>query len=266
VVGFIGNCQAELLHKAFRSIAPLDEFITFYHFLDVPEQARQSSIADLAICDDLLLQGIQDVDDYPLHCAMRPGTRVHSFPFLRFASPWPYDDFNGLRDTAARAQDDPEVHTSTYYDGVLGRLRRQVSDPEARLEAYRSLNVKGIVDPTKVHDFETRRLEALDQRYDCAIGRRILDGFRVSRLFYTVNRPCGELLAMLLGHILQVLRIELGPVPQETLDELRSIQVPVHPLVALRLGMTWADETTQYGEGAPVTWEEFVRGYITRYG
>jgi hypothetical protein len=266
VVGFIGNCQAELLHKVFRTIAPFGEFRTFYHFFQVPEQARESCVAELAACDDLLVQGIEDVEDYPLYGAIRPSTTVHPFPFLRFASPWPYDDFNGLRDTGARAQDDPELHTTTYYDGILGRLRRQVLEPEARLKAYRTLEVKGAVDPARVHDFETRRLENLDRRFGCRIGRRILDDFRETRLFYTVNRPSGALLVMVMARILAELRLDMKPPPEEALDELRSIQVPVHPLVARRLGMKWADETTRYGDSAPITWEGFVRGYIARYG
>ena len=44
--------------------------------------------------------------------------------------------------------------------------------------------------------------------------------------------------------------------------------VPVHPGVAKRLGVTWASERTRYhyetmGE---ITWEEWVRAYITRLG
>jgi Polysaccharide biosynthesis enzyme WcbI len=241
VIGFVGNCQAELLHNAFRGMAPASDFATFYHFFDVSEAARESACADLAACDVLLMQDIQDLDDYPLRTAIPADTRVIRFPYLRFASPWPYDDFNGLRDTAARAQDDPERHTTTYYDGVLGRLRRLVPEHQARFEAYKSLDMKGIIDPLRVHDFEARRLEAFDERFGCAIGRHILDGFRRTRFFHTVNRPCGALLAMVLEHILKELNLDLPVPPREALDELRSIQVPVHPLVARRLSIEWAD-------------------------
>jgi hypothetical protein len=267
VIGFVGNCQAELLHKAFREMAPASDFETFYHFFDMPEAARRSASAELAGCDELLMQDIQDLEDHPLHAAIPASTKIVRFPVLRFASPWPYDDFNGLRDTAARAQDDPQRRTTTYYDGVLGRLRRLVPQPQARFEAYKALDMKGIIDPLRVHDFEARRLEALDERFGCAIGRHILDGFRRTRLFHTVNRPSGALVAMVLDHMLKELRLDLPIPPDEALDELRSIQVPVHPLVACRLSIEWADETTLYeNEGSSTTWEGFVRGYIERYG
>jgi hypothetical protein len=266
-IGFVGNCQAGLLHDAFRGMAPASDFETFYHFFEVPEAARESACADLAGCDDLLMQDIQNLEDYPLHTAIPVGTKIVRFPVLRFASPWPYDDFNGMRDTAARAQDDPERRTTTYYDGVLGRLRRLVPDHQARFEAYKSLDMKGIIDPLRVHDFEARRLEALDERFGCAIGGYILDGFRRTRLFHTVNRPCGVLVAMVLDYISKELRLDLPIPPGEALDELRSIQVPVHPRVARRLSMQWADESTLYTcNGGDTTWESFVRFYIERYG
>ena len=102
-----------------------------------------------------------------------------------------------------------------------------------------------MIDPGRVHDFETRRLRALDERFGFAIGRVILDGFRRTQLFYTVNRPCG----LILDHIFAVLELKLPPTPSEDLDELGSIQVPVHPFVAERLAIEWADETRRYRNG-----------------
>ena len=66
-----------------------------------------------------------------------------------------------------------------------------------------------MIDPGRVHDFETRRLQALDERFGFAIGRVILDGFRRTQLFYTVNRPCGSLLSLILDHIFAVLELKL---------------------------------------------------------
>ena len=133
-IGFVGNCQAEVLQRAFQKAAPSSDFTTFYHFFDVMDERRAG--ADIANCDVLLMQDIQNLEAYPLRDAIAASTKVLPFPFLRFASPWPYDDFNGLRDSVARAQDDPSMHTTTYYDGVLGRLRRQLPEPEARFAAY----------------------------------------------------------------------------------------------------------------------------------
>ena len=64
-----------------------------------------------------------------------------------------------------------------------------------------------------MHDFETRRLELLDERFGFEIGRHILDGFRKTRLFYTVNRPCGAVLALVLNYIFKALDLDQTAAP-----------------------------------------------------
>jgi hypothetical protein len=265
-IGFIGNCQTELLHRAFSRVVPAGEIRSFYHFFDVPEAERAAGAEALAQCDDLLVQDVKNFEDYDLKEAIPAGANIIRCPVIWFAAPWPYDDFNGLRDNHARGLDDPSLHTTTYYDGALGKLRKLVPDPEARLAAYRVLDVPGLVRPERILDFETRRLEGLDARFGTTIGKVILDGFRREQLFYTVNRPCGSLLAMLLDYVLAGLKIDLALPPMPELDEFRSIQAPVHPRIAEALGMTWVDEGRTYQVRDEVmNWEAYVRAYIARY-
>jgi hypothetical protein len=265
-IGFMGNCQTELLQRAFSRIAPGGQFRSFYHFTELTEAERPQAKAELDACDILLIQDIKNFDDYPLRDQIPAKTRQIRFPFLWFAAPWPYDDFNGLRDTHARSQDDPSLHTVIYYDGALGRLRKLVPDPQARLEAYRVLDVPGLVSPQRVLDFEARRLEAQDQRFGIGIGRFILENFRTKPLFHTVNRPCGPLLAMLLTHLLSELQIALPLPPLPELDELAAIQAPIHPKVAEALGMGWVKPDRLYQvDGERRDWEAHARAYIARY-
>jgi acyl carrier protein len=267
MIAFIGNCQAELLQRAAAVALPSSEFATFYQYFDVPVGQRAQAEAQLAQSDIVLVQDIQDLDEHALRDAIPSGARIVRFPFLRFASPWPYDDFNGLRDTAARRQDAPALQTTIYYDGVLGRLRRLVPDPEARVAAYKAQAAQNMVDPARVHDFECRRLEALDQRFETDIGRFILEQFRSVPLFHTVNRPNRVLLGMVLRDIFARLGIEAGLPGEAGLDALADIQVPVHPRVAERLSITWATERRLYRHGdVELTWEQYVRRYIARYG
>jgi hypothetical protein len=266
VIGFIGNCQTELLHRGFQHVVPAGEIRSFYHFYDVADEDRTAAAAELAQCDELLVQDIQNFEHYTLRDCIPRRTNVIRFPFLWFAAPWPYDDFNGLRDNHARGQDDPSRHTTTYYDGALGKLRKLVPDPRARFEAYRQLDVPALVRPDRILDFETRRLEGVDARFGMTIGRRILEAFRHQQLFYTVNRPCGSLLLMLLDYILVTLNLGRASSALPVLDELRSIQAPIHPKVATALGMSWADESRVYQvHDRPMNWETYVRDYIERY-
>lgn len=262
VVGFVGNCQAELLSRAFRAAALGCE--TVYRFYD---EAGEAAAADAARCDILVLQDIQNVEDWLLYDRVGPAARIVRIPFLRFAALWPYDDFNGPRDLAARAQDHPSRHTVTYYDSVLAKLRRFVSDPEARIAAYRRLDAPQIVDPLRVLDFEARRLVAMDEKYGVAIGAAILADFCTRQLFFTVNRPCGELLAGVLALIGRETGLALGPPRGVDLDELAAIECPVHPRVAEKLGVSWATPDRRYArDGSTYTFEEHARDYIRRYG
>ena len=172
--------RRNLLHRAFSRVVPATEIHSFYHFFDVPEGDRAQAAAELAQCDDLLVQDVKNFEDYDLKDAIPAGVNIIRFPVIWFAAPWPYDDFNGLRDAHARSLDDPSVHTTTYYDGALGKLRKLVPDPQARLEAYRALDVPGLVRPERILDFKSRRLEGLDARFGMGIGKFILDGFRAS--------------------------------------------------------------------------------------
>jgi hypothetical protein len=266
VVGFIGNCQAELLWRAFQSLTLSENIRSFYYFCNIPAEERTRAASDLAECDDLLVQDIQDFDQFPLQDVIPQATHVMRFPFLRFAAPWPYDDFNGMRDAAARSQDDPSLHTVTYYDGLLGRLRRAFPDPEARFAVYKGLHVEGAVRPERILDFEARRLGALDERFCVDIGAFIMKHFRRQQLFHTVNRPCHALLEKLLHHVLALLALPAGTGPLPDIDELRSIEVPIHPKVAERLDMTWVKSDQLYCVyGQAMDWETYVRYYISRY-
>jgi hypothetical protein len=265
-IGFVGNCQADLLQRLFQRATDGRPFRNFYHFYELDEAEQPKARADLAQCDVLFVQDIKNCEDYPLRDAIRAETRVLPFPFLWFAAPWPYDDFNGLRDGHARSQDDPALHTVTYYDGALGRLRKLVPDPEARVAAYRALDLSGLIKPERILDFEARRFEAQDQRYGHAIGRYILERFRDQPLFNTVNRPNGELLVMLFEQMLNALDIKLALPPLPELDELAVVQVPVHPKIGKALGVRWATDDRLYNfDGERLNWEAYVRAYIARY-
>ena len=100
-----------------------------------------------------------------------------------------------------------------------------------------------------------------------AIGEFILANFQERQLFYTTNHPNLEVLAMLMDQLMRRIGID-EPFPRnKALDQLRRLQVPVHPKVARALGIRWADEATQYFyEGSWLTWEEYIRSYIAHYG
>jgi hypothetical protein len=263
----VGNCQAQTVHEALVRSGEFDEQLDVkYHFISLQQDLHDLGKLEVENSDILLVQDIRDWEHYPLKPHIREDARIIKFPLLHFASLWPFDHYNGPGDKEAYEREWPNL-TFLYHDGLLARLRKEIPDREPRLAAYRTLSVDGIINFTRLHDFERRRLTAMDEQFGCGIGRFILDNFQRRRLFYTTNHPNGQIIGMLMQYLLRQLEMDRGYRPNSSLDHLRRLQVPVHPKVAQALGVTWANETTKYVYGGEqITWETYVRRYIEHYG
>jgi len=263
----VGNCQAQTIHEALARSGELNSRIDVkYHFVALQKDLQNFGRTEVESSDVLLVQDIRDWDTYPLRPYVRDDIRIIKFPLLHFASLWPFDHYNGPGDKEAYEREWPNL-TFLYHDGLLARLRKEIPDREERLLAYRTLSVDGIINFTRLHDFEKRRLMAMDKQFGCEIGQFILDNFQRRRLFYTTNHPNGHITGMLMQYLLRQLGIDRVYRPTGILDHLKRLQVPVHPKVAQALGVGWAKESTRYVYGGEqITWETYVRRYIEHYG
>ena len=158
------------------------------------------------------------------------------------------------------------------YRGLLGRLREEIPDREARFEAYRALELPegspGVVNYRRLHQMEVRRLTGMDKQFGSGIGSFILENFQTRRLFHTTVRPNWEVFSLLMQFVAKLVGAAEPISLTESVDaSLRNPQVPVHPKVARDLGVKWADERTHYlNRGRQVTWEGYIRSYIEHYG
>jgi hypothetical protein len=267
-VVIIGNCQSETLRQGFAQIEALNSrFDVRYHFIQLPKNLHEFAARDLEACDILLIQDIRLWDEFPLRDRVRPGAEAVRFPLVRFASLWPFDAWNGPGDRLAYEREAPNL-TFPYLDGLLGRLRGDIPDPEARFAAYRALELPGIINYRRLHEVEARRLAAMDRKFGFAIGAFILDNFRQRRVFHTTVRPNWEVFNLLMQFVARQVGVggplSIGPGVDASL---RNPQIPIHPKVARDLGVRWADEATRYlNRGIEVPWERYVRSYIEHYG
>ena len=263
----VGNCQAQTVHEALaRSGEFHDRLDVKYHFVALQQNLHEAGRAELESSDVLLIQDIRDWENYPLRPYISDGVPIIKFPLLHFASLWPFDHYNGPGDKDAYEREWPNL-TFLYHDGLLARLRKEIPDREQRLLAYRTLSGDGIINFARLHDFEKRRLTAMDKQFGCEIGQFILDHFQRRRLFYTTNHPNGQITGMLMQFMLRELGIDRAYRSIGILDHLKRLQVPVHPKVAEALGVKWADANTKYlYRGEQITWETYVRRYIDHYG
>ncbi|WP_332116556.1 WcbI family polysaccharide biosynthesis putative acetyltransferase [Azorhizobium caulinodans] len=262
-----GNCQGSLVARAFRENPGFSkQFSVKHHFMELPPNLHEQGRRDIEECDLLLIQDIKEWEQYPLKKHVPADLPTLRYPCVRFASLWPFDAFNGPDDKFARNKDYPNFEF-TYFDGLLARLRKEIPDPEARFDAYRTLDVKGVIDPKRLHTFEEKRLLAMDEKFPAGMGAYILENFRRKRVFYTTAHPNGAILSMLMKYLAKELGVRQlfwfsGP-----LDSLRSLQIPVHPKVAAALDVRWAGADARYlVRGEKVTWEDYFRKYISYYG
>jgi hypothetical protein len=263
----IGNCQAQTVYEALLRTGEFNARLNAnYHFVGLQQNLHHLGRKELESSDILLVQDIKDWEYYPLRQYIPENMRVVKFPLLHFASLWPFDHYNGPGDKEAYEKEWPNL-TFLYHDGLLARLRKEIPDREQRYSAYRSLSAEGVINFIRLHDFERRRLTAMDKQFGLQIGQFILDNFRRRRLFYTTNHPNGQIIAMLMQYLLEHLGLEQIYRPIASLDHLRRLQVPVHPKVAQALGVTWANANTKYlYHGEHITWETYIRRYIAHYG
>ena len=169
-VVIIGNCQSETLRQGFARIESLNRlFDVKYHFIQLQKNLHEFAVRDLETCDILLIQDIRLWDEFPLRDSVRPGAEAVRFPLVRFASPWPFDAWNGPGDKEALRAGGAEPDLS---------LSRRPARPPARgnprpggaFHAYRSLDVPGVVNYRRLHEMEVRRLAGMDKKFGFAIG------------------------------------------------------------------------------------------------
>lgn len=267
-VVIIGNCQSETLRQGFAQIETLNgRFDVRYHFVQLQKNLHEFAVRDLESCDILLIQDIRLWDEFPLRDRVRPGADQVRFPLVRFASLWPFDSWNGPGDKQAYEREAPNL-TFPYLDGLLGRLRDEIPDPEARFQAYCALDVPGLINYRRLHEMEIRRLGSMDKKFDFAIGAFILENFRQRRVFHTTVRPNWEVFNLLMQFVARQVGVREPVSLGSGVDaSLRNPQVPIHPKIARDLGVRWVDDATRHlDRGIEVTWEAYVKSYIEHYG
>lgn len=262
-----GNCQGNLLAEALRYHPGFARhFSVKHHFMELPANLHDQGRRDLEACDLLLVQDIREWEQYPLRAHVPDALPTLRYPCVRFASLWPFDAFNGPDDKLARNRDFPNFEF-TYFDGLLARLRKEIPDHEARFTAYATLQIPRIIDFKRLHAFEQSRLEEMDRKFPAGMGAYILDNFRRRQVFYTTAHPNGRIMKMLVKHVASELGLSLNFWLPGSLDSLRRLQIPVHPLVGAALGVRWADARRKYlVRGEWVSWEDYFRKYIAYYG
>lgn len=267
-VVFVGNCNASDLASFFSQIDALKEEFEFHslplHATPVPSPALQA-IVDQAHA--VFIQGIAEAERYERD-AVPPGVARFGYPNLLRRTFWPFDGLIYGRDQRAEA-DAAASGPVRFADGLLARLRGDIPDPEQRFVAYRDLAVPGLAKNfARLLEMEDETLAAIDATYRCDLGAFVRDNARTQQLFHWLGHPSGLLYRELMAYCCGKLGIAPALPDPSALDAWGAMQVPVHPAVAERLELDWAQpgRIYHYAPVGHVTWEDYTRMYIRHLG
>ncbi len=147
-------------------------------------------------------------------------------------------------------------------------LRTLEPDKKKRIQRYRDLDFELASGVDRIIETQERFLESIDNSPDFRLAQSILNNYKSIQLFYNSVHPSGALFQYYCEDVWGKLGLK-GPAPSfGNVDHWRKWSLPVHPVIARRLGLKWADEKTSYRYGAlgKVTWREWVEAYVEAFG
>jgi hypothetical protein len=264
---FIGNCIGETVVQGLAATPAVTKHFTPFA---VPLHLKQLGDPDVvqAVSDArfVFIQGLALRHMDHIQTLVKSHCQIVNVPDFVLYSVWPFDGHNGYRDPAVTATL-PQA-AAHQHDGALARLREIEPDKGKRLRRYRDLDFDLASRIDRVIETQNRFLVDMDKGNDAQMGRFIARHFRDRPLFYNCTHPSEILFQELCEFCWTKLDLR-GPPPRiPGLDAWRGWRVPVHPRIAERVGLTWANERTRYAYGTlgSVTWDEWARHYIETYG
>lgn len=246
------NCQGEPL---IALLMAQPDFRARWRCLLVTNYTREKVPEDaLAACTLFLHQhlGSQwgELSSDALCARLNPSARAVAIPNMFFKGYWPL------------WTSDPNFdYSDMLLDALLAR----------GLSAAETLHLFLRTDPARYFDLDALAAASLDHERakethsDVPYLDHLLTRCKESQLFFTVNHPRRELLAPAATGVLCLLGLP-SLTPQEIADvpeELNEISLPIHPAIAARQGLAFADAETLYRVyGQDMTFATYASHYV----
>ena len=261
----VGNCLAETVAKGLRSLKGTHhDFDVAAWRLHLQPDPSAEVLEHLNRAEHVLVQNISQHHAAKIADLLRPGCKMSLLPNVSMLALWPFDSIHYRPDPVAEKDKNGLIQ---HGDGLLAQLRESTPNKEERFEIYRTLRVPGLVIKRRM-EIQIEQLLESDASIGCTIGKFIVDNYQNRQLFYNCTHPGAEVYQRFCELSYELLGLP-GSCPMIAgLDVWRHASVPVHPVVAKRLGVTWATRETLYDYGGlgMVTWAQFVKAYIDRFG
>jgi hypothetical protein len=265
-----GNCQAGVLTTIAQAIPSLQDHFTFKHVAwyvhEITDWARTYGpefMSDVRVVWEQVEGGQIAEHRAEMHRRLPADCQVIRFPPLWMTTLWPFMGSDPRRASSSRY---------IWSDSIAVQLVKEDLPDEELYAKYMRLSTERMPDLDRRLRLDATRWRTTDELSDIKLADYVLERFRKTRLFYTA----GHISAPPLRHILRELinRTELiKPTALEATLDLDVLlrhhggheyqMVPIHPLVAERLGLEYFDPNERHRYHAHYwTHKEYILNYI----
>ena len=262
----IGNCISEGIVAGLSSSKAASSRFRFAAIpLHLKSLQHPESLSLIAEASHVFVQQLGGIDWDLIASTTSPSSQTFSFPSLVQNNLWPFDFTAGHVDEVAQSLPEGRIR---HFDGALARLRKIEPDKKKRIARYRDLDFDWATKIDAIATAQARFLEQIDTHSDCYMGRFIERNQRDRQLFYNATHPSAIIFQELCEYCWRKLEMSEPPPTFTDTDGWRDWSVPVHPVIARRLGVVWAHEATRYRYVTlgDVTWQEWVEAYVETFG
>lgn len=274
----IGTCIVQVIRyllNASEDFRRTHRLHTFFTNMDIPE-ARLFDISDALLGSAAAVIHVHPTwadwgneQAYADLLARIPvGVQRISIPYPVFQPLWPFhckEPRNGAPWPESLRRPMGETPSWPYGDSMLLALMKRHAATAEVVSAYLALDLSREIDLDRLLAKTLEIQRDKEQVTDVKIVDFIAETFRQRRLFTTVNHLSNDGMLYMTNQILQHLElpaIDAGIL--DTLGELLSPEMPVHPSVCRHFGLRYCDERTRYPVDAyrRLTFAEYVADYV----
>ena len=267
-----GNCQGEELMLTGRYLRSFAGDIGFKwipaHKVTLADWEMQYDAAymrDVIAVWEQVESGQPTANRAALHQRLPAGCEIVKFPPLSALFLWPFSGND------PRLAADPDRYP--WPDSIGAVLSTASLSDDALFERYMEATTERMPDLNRRLRIDVARWTATDALADIKLAEWVEQNFRTTKLFHTSGHITAAVTGRLFKQLLQSTRSfdrqRIGPALAETDTLLQRHRgqdfecVPIHPLVADGLGLTWYDPDARYRwHGHDWTFRQYILHYI----
>ena len=266
-----GNCQVGILTTIARAIPSLKDRFTFKHVAwyvdDITDWAGTYGpdfMSDIRVVWEQVESGQMSEPRAEMHRRLPADCQIIRFPPLWMTALWPFSGSDPRRAGSARY---------IWPDSIAAMLAREDLPDDELYARYMRISTERMPDLDRRLRLDLARWRITDELSDIKLADYVLENFRKTRLFYTSGHPSAPPLRRILQSLIE--RTEAIE-PTDALEARLELDVllrhhggyefqmvPIHPLVAERMGLEYYDPNERHRYHAyNWTHKEYILNYI----